>query len=1211
MRGGHEQTRDGNRAHKIEGIDRRKTVKRGSLDLDELVDRHTLGRGIEGGQGTQHGHPVRDALAHADDPARADLETRRANVREGLEPILVAAGRHHLCVVLGRGVEVVVVIVEPGRRQPSGLLLPQEPKGRAGLEPFGLDRLDHAGNLLEITVARTAVGRAHTKTGRARLPGGTRLAAHVLDVHECVTADRGVVVGALRTVTAILGAASGLDAEQGAHLHRVRIEMAAVDRVRLKEKIVQRTGVEGFDFGLGRNRPRRGWRGRRQGRDHGQGSRANRERQVRSCKPPPPQSVPVNECAVNPDGDSLVDSPAVERLSPPPDSRLFTILRAVCCATIHQSHPPPARAIPVRSPHMPYRYLRFFDTLGLEDLPLVGGKNASLGEMYRALTPRGILVPYGFAVTTDAYRLVREQDGLGSAVDAILASVRAGDIHALESASREVAELFRARTLPAALAEEIVRGYEDLGRHYGRSDLAVAVRSSATAEDLPEASFAGQQDSYLNVHGSDEILARYRDCLASLYTARAINYRLDHGFDHHGIALSVGIMKMVRADLGTSGVLFTLDSESGFRDVVFLNAAYGLGENVVQGTVDPDEYYVHKPTRRTGHPSIVRRRLGRKQTRMIYVPDGQGVHTVETEEAARGRFALSDEEILSLADQALIIEDHYSKSNGRPTPMDIEWARDGEDNRLYILQARPETVASRKTVHVLEEYVLDGTGEVIASGRAVGERIGAGPVVVASRLSSLTNFPDGAVLVADTTTPDWEPVMKRAAAIVTNRGGRTCHAAIVARELGIPAVVGTQDATHRIPAGAEVTVSCAEGDTGRVYRGRVPFRVVRTDLQTLRRPQTKILLNIGNPDLAFRLSALPCDGVGLARLEFIISQAIRVHPLALLYPERVRREETRADIARITSGYRSGSEYFIHRLSEGMATIAAAFYPRPVVVRLSDFKSNEYAALVGGEDFEPREENPMLGFRGASRYTHPSYREAFALECAAARRARETLGLDNIILMIPFVRRVDEARRVLDVMAEEGLVRGRQGLKIYMMAEIPNNVLQADAFAQLFDGFSIGSNDLTQLTLGIDRDSDIVAELFDERDPGVLALIRGVVEAARRHGIYSGLCGQAPSDHPEMARFLVELGIGSISLNPDTVLKTTREILDLESRRTAAKRAVPKRTSPTKRTTAKAAQKKTVTPPATASQKTRGARSKPKTAGRGGAGRGQRPKRRG
>jgi pyruvate,water dikinase len=714
------------------------------------------------------------------------------------------------------------------------------------------------------------------------------------------------------------------------------------------------------------------------------------------------------------------------------------------------------------------------------------------------------------------------------------------------------------------------------------------------------------------------VLARYRDCLASLYTARAINYRMDHGFDHHGIALSVGIMKMVRSDLGASGVMFTLDTESGFRDVVFLNAAYGLGENVVQGTVDPDEYYVHKPTRRNGYRSIVRRRLGSKKTRMIYAADGRGVRTVDTEESERQRFALSDDEVLALADQALVIEDHYSARNGRATPMDVEWARDGEDGRLYILQARPETVASRRTEQVLEEYVLEQEGEVLVAGRAVGERIGAGPAVVVTSLASLADFPDGAVLVADTTTPDWEPVMKRAAAIVTNRGGRTCHAAIVARELGIPAVVGTQDGTQRVPAGTEVTVSCAEGDTGRVYRGRLAFRIDRTDLRTMPRPKTKIMMNVGNPDLAFRLSALPCDGVGLARLEFIISQSIRVHPLALLHPERVRDAETRSEIARLTAGYANGSEYFVHRLAEGMATIAAAFYPRPVVVRLSDFKSNEYAALVGGQDFEPHEENPMLGFRGASRYTHPSYREAFALECAAARRAREILGLDNIVLMVPFVRRVEEARRVLDVMAEEGLARGRAGLKIYMMSEIPNNVLQADAFAKLFDGFSIGSNDLTQLTLGIDRDSDIVAELFDERDPGVLDLIRGAVEAARRNGIYSGLCGQAPSDHPEMARFLVELGIESISLNPDTVLKTTRAVLEIEAQRkpkapapkTGKKKTTAGRSSLARQASSRGTSREKKTLPAAKTRTAPAPRVKPKRGARGGGGgQGARPKR--
>jgi len=865
-----------------------------------------------------------------------------------------------------------------------------------------------------------------------------------------------------------------------------------------------------------------------------------------------------------------------------------------------------------------YRYLRFFDRLGLEDLPLVGGKNASLGEMYRALAPKGIRIPYGFAVTTEAYRDVLAEGGLGPTIERILRPVGAGDVRGLEEASRAIAEAFRSRPLPGLLSEEIGRGYEELGRHYGGQNLAVAIRSSATAEDLPDASFAGQQETYLNVHGTEEVLARYRDCLASLYTARAINYRMDHGLDHHGILLSVGIMKMVRSDLGASGVMFTLDTESGFRDVVLLNAAYGLGENVVQGTVDPDEYYVHKPTRRNGRRSIVRRRLGSKRTRMVYAVDGRGVRTVETEESERQRFALSDDDVLALADQALIIEDHYSARNGRTTPMDIEWARDGEDGRLYILQARPETVASRRTEQVLEEYILEKTGDVLVSGRAVGERIGAGPAVVVTSLASLADVPEGAVLVADTTTPDWEPVMKRAAAIVTNRGGRTCHAAIVARELGIPAVVGTQDGTRRIPAGAEVTVSCAEGDTGHVYRGRLPFRIERTDLRTMARPKTKIMMNVGNPDLAFRLSALPCDGIGLARLEFIISQSIRVHPLALLHPERVRNAETRSEIARLTAGYANGSEYFVHRLAEGMATIAAAFYPRPVVVRLSDFKSNEYAALVGGQDFEPHEENPMLGFRGASRYTHPSYREAFALECAAARRARETLGLDNIVLMVPFVRRVEEARRVLKVMAEEGLERGRAGLKIYMMCEIPNNVLQADAFAKLFDGFSIGSNDLTQLTLGIDRDSDIVAELFDERDPGVLDLIRGAVEAARRNGIYSGLCGQAPSDHPEMARFLVELGIESISLNPDTVLKTTRAVLEIEAQRkpkapapkTGKKKTTAGRSSLARQASSRGTSREKKTLPAAKTRTAPAPRVKPKRGARGGGGgRGARPKR--
>ena len=694
---------------------------------------------------------------------------------------------------------------------------------------------------------------------------------------------------------------------------------------------------------------------------------------------------------------------------------------------------------------------------------------------------------------------------------------------------------------PTTWPAEILDAYRTLQQEYGE-EVSLAVRSSATAEDLPTASFAGQQDSYLNIKGDESLLDTCRRCFASLFTDRAIHYRIDQGFDHFKVSLSIGVMKMVRSDISSSGVMFSLDTESGFRDAVFVTGAYGLGENVVQGAVDPDEFYVHKPTYLAGHRAVLRRLLGDKAVKMILV-EGETKNTtrnIPTPKADRARFCLTDSDVLELAGYACAIEQHYGR------PMDMEWAKDGIDGKLYIVQARPETVASQHSVTALETYVLEGRGEILAEGRSVGERIASGAVKRIENLTQLAEFKPGQVLVADTTTPDWEPVMKTAAAIVTNRGGRTCHASIIARELGIPAVVGTGDATTSVPDGAVVTVSCAEGDSGRVYDGAVGFHVDRTEVGDMARPRTQIMLNLGNPDLAFKTSFLPNDGVGLARMEFIISEYIKVHPLALLHPEKVDDPEARRTIDRLTQGYADGSAFFVERLSEGIGTIAAAFWPKPVVVRMSDFKTNEYASLLGGQGFEPSESNPMIGFRGASRYAHPAYAEGFALECRAMRRVRDEMGLTNVILMLPFVRRVAEADLVLQTMADLGLRRGENGLKVYAMCEIPNNVILIDEFAKRFDGFSIGSNDLTQLTLGVDRDSEIVAFDYDERDEGVKEMIRLAVEGCRRNGIHSGLCGQAPSDYPDMAEFLVRIGIDSMSLNPDTVVKTTRQVLELE-----------------------------------------------------------------
>ena len=794
---------------------------------------------------------------------------------------------------------------------------------------------------------------------------------------------------------------------------------------------------------------------------------------------------------------------------------------------------------------MPDPSIRFFDELTLEDVPSVGGKTASLGELARI--GAGVLVPDGFAVTAAAYRRTLDAAGAAGPLRAALDGLDPADVADLQARGAAARRIVLDAELPEDVADGIRLGYRRLREQYG-DDVRLAVRSSATAEDLPDVSFAGQHESYLNIAGEAALLDAVRRCFASLFTDRAIHYRIDQGFDHFSVALSVAVMRMVRADLASSGVLFTLDTESGFRDVVFITGAYGLGENIVQGAVDPDEFLVHKPTFEAGARTVLRHRLGGKAIRMVLAPIGEHppVRNEATPDDARLRYCLTDEEVLTLTRQALTIEQHYGR------PMDIEWAKDGIDGRIYIVQARPETVASRASVTSFETYHLGPHPAALIEGRAVGAKVASGTVRRVRRLAELRDFAPGDVLVAETTTPDWEPVLRKASAVVTDRGGRTCHAAIVARELGIPAVVGTGTGTADIPDGTRVTVSCAEGDIGAVYSGDLPFSMERTDLTGLPRPSTKVMVNLADPSVAFSTSLLPVDGVGLARMEFIINRWIGAHPLALLHPERVTDEAVRTRLAELTAGSPDGGSFFVDRLAEGIGMIAAAFWPKPVVVRMSDFKTNEYAALLGGTDFEPREDNPMLGFRGAARYGHPAYAEGFALECRAIRRVREDMGLANVIPMIPFVRRVAEADSVLERMKELGLERGVDGLQVYAMCEIPNNVIQIDAFAARFDGMSIGSNDLTQLALGVDRDSATVAFDYDERDPGVLELIALAIAGCRRAGIHSGFCGQAPSDYPEVAGFLVRQGIDAISLEPDSVLATMRYLVTEEDSLEAA-----------------------------------------------------------
>ena len=796
-----------------------------------------------------------------------------------------------------------------------------------------------------------------------------------------------------------------------------------------------------------------------------------------------------------------------------------------------------------------YKYIRFFNEIGVNDVALVGGKTASLGEMYRKLTPEGVKVPNGFAITAEAYRYILDEGNAWDDLHKALDGINADNMADLANRGKEARAIVYGAPFPDDLSQEILQAYRALKEEYGKS-LSVAVRSSATAEDLPDVSFAGQHESYLNIFGDALLLDSCKRCFASIFTDRAIHYRIDQNFDHFKVYLSIAVMKMIRSDMASSGVIFSLDTESGFQDVVFITGAYGLGENVVQGAVDPDEFYVFKPTLEQGYRKILRRVLGNKEIKMVYREGGtrEATRNIPTSQADRDHFCITDEETLILADYAVKVEKHYSQKAGHPLPMDMEWAKDGKDGQLYMIQARPETVISQRSKNMLEEFVLQGTGKILATGRSVGEKIASGTAHSILDTDHLSDFKAGEVLIADTTSPDWEPVMKTAAAIVTNRGGRTCHAAIVSRELGIPAVVGAENATTTIPDGEILTVSCAEGDTGKVYQGKIPFVVNKTDLSTLKKPITKIMINLGNPELAFKTSFIPNDGIGLARMEFIISEYIKIHPMALVHPEKVTDTKERTAIDRITQSYKKPAAFFIERLSEGVGTIAAAFYPKPVVVRMSDFKSNEYASLLGGKYFEQSENNPMLGFRGASRYTHPAYVEGFALECAAMKRARDEMGLTNIKLMIPFCRRVEEAAQVINKMAEFGLKQGVNDLEIYVMCEIPNNVIQINAFARYFDGFSIGSNDLAQLVLGVDRDSEVVAFDYDERDPGVKEMIRLSVEGCKRNKRHSGLCGQAPSDYPEMAEYLVEIGIDSISLNPDAVLKTTLHVLDIEKR---------------------------------------------------------------
>jgi pyruvate, water dikinase len=794
------------------------------------------------------------------------------------------------------------------------------------------------------------------------------------------------------------------------------------------------------------------------------------------------------------------------------------------------------------------QFILWFDQLGIEDVPIVGGKNASLGEMYQNLTKKGVTVPNGFAVTAYAYRYLLEKTGAKEKIVELLSGLNTKDLHNLEERGHKVRSLIRNLEFPLELRDAIIEGYKHLEKEYG-DHTDVAVRSSATAEDLPDASFAGQQETYLNIHGYEEIIDACKLCFASLFTNRAISYREDKNFDHFSIALSIGVQKMVRSDRACSGVMFSIDTESGFKDAIFITSAYGLGENVVQGAVNPDEFYVHKPTLKQGFRPIIMKKVGRKAIKMIYTTDSKHpVKNVPVAEADQKNYAINDDEVLELARMAQTIEDHYSEKAGHFKPMDMEWAKDGITGQLFIVQARPETVQSQKDASLLRTYILKQTGDIAILGKSVGAKIGHGKANVIKDVHQIHDFKEGEVLVTDMTDPDWEPIMKIASAIVTNRGGRTCHAAIISRELGIPCVVGTKEGTEAIQSGEDITVDCSQGAEGNVYRGILEFEIEETKLDGIPETKTKIMMNLAAPDQAFEQSFIPNSGVGLAREEFVINSYIKVHPLALLKFDELQDPEVKKKVAEIAYGYEDKAQFFVDKLAEGIGMIAAAFYPKKVIVRLSDFKSNEYANLIGGRQFEPVEDNPMIGWRGASRYYSENYKEAFGLECKAFLKVRNEMGLTNVEVMIPFPRTITEVQKVKQTMADFGLKHGENGLRIIGMCEIPSNVILAEEFLEEVDGFSIGTNDLTQLTLGVDRDSELVAHVYDERDPAVKKLVKQVIEVCNAKGKYIGICGQAPSDYQEFAEFVVECGIQTMSLNPDTIIKTTLAIAELEKK---------------------------------------------------------------
>ncbi|WP_025270762.1 phosphoenolpyruvate synthase [Hippea sp. KM1] len=793
------------------------------------------------------------------------------------------------------------------------------------------------------------------------------------------------------------------------------------------------------------------------------------------------------------------------------------------------------------------KYVKWLDEISADDVHIVGGKNASLGEMISELKDEGVNVPYGFALTAQSYWYLIDSNNLRDEIYEVLKDLDTHDINDLRERTKKARDLIFKAKMPDDLYQEIKEAYEKLSAYYNEEESDVAVRSSATAEDLPDASFAGQQDTYLNVKGLDNVVHYVKSCYASIFTERATSYRHDKNFDHFKVGLSVCVQKMARSDLAASGVMFSIDTESGFDKVVVINASYGLGENIVAGKVNPDEFIVFKPTLEKGYKSIIKKQLGSKLTKAVYDENG-GIKDVDTTEEERYRFSITDDDVLTLARWAVKIENHYSKRNNRYTPMDIEWAKDGKTGQLFVVQARPETVQSQKNLSVLETYKLKEKSNVIVEGIAVGSKIATGVVNVIDTPEEMDKFKEGEILVTDMTDPDWEPIMKKAAAIITNRGGRTCHAAIISRELGVPAIVGCGDATEKLSSGQEVTVSCAEGEVGYVYEGKLDYEVEVLDLSKIEKPKTQIKMNLGNPAIAFQTAGIPNDGIGLARMEFIINSFIQVHPLALIHFDELEDKKAKEVIAELTRGYEDKPQYFVDKLAEGVAMLAASVYPNQILVRMSDFKTNEYANLIGGREFEPEEENPMIGFRGASRYYSDEYREGFALECRAMKKVRDEFGLTNVALMIPFCRTPEEGKKVIEEMRKNGLVQGENGLEIYVMAEIPSNVICADEFAEIFDGFSIGSNDLTQLTLGIDRDSGLVAHLFDERHIAVKRMIQMLIEKAHKHGKPVGICGQGPSDFPDFAEFLVELGIDSMSLNPDSVMSTIVNIKKLEEK---------------------------------------------------------------